>query len=369
MNQSNIQFSRSQNDDFYKTLKSRVNAYFKENHISKQANSAMVFKTIALLALFLTPFGFLFMSGLPNGVYILLWFIMGIGMAGVGLSVMHDANHGAYSKKEWVNTIVSNVMIILGGSARNWRIQHNVLHHTYTNVTDHDEDIDPPSFMLRFSPHSKHYSIQRFQHYYAWFFYGLMTFFWFLTKDYQQAFRYKKKNLIAAQGVSFAQHMAGIIFFKIVYAFIFLFLPMYFAGAPWTISLLGFVIMQFICGLILALIFQPAHVVPSSTFPMPNDSGVIEADWAVSQLYNTANFAPKARLFSWYVGGLNYQVEHHLFPSICHIHYRKIAGIVESTAKEFNLPYYSYKTFAAALADHTKMLKSLGKNDAVIPAH
>lgn len=363
MNNTTIQFSKEHNSEFYKTLKSRVNSYFKDNKISKQANAAMVFKTFALLALFLIPYGFLYTQSLPTWAYVGLWFVMGFGMAGVGLSVMHDANHGAYSKKEWVNTLVSNVMIILGGSARNWRIQHNVLHHTYTNVTDHDEDIDPPVFMLRFSPHSKHYAIHKFQHLYAWFFYGMMTLFWFLTKDYQQAFRYKKKNLIAAQGVSFTQHMIGIVFFKVLYAFLFLFLPIYFGGATWLVNALGFLLMQFICGLILAMIFQPAHVVPTSTYPMPNDSGVVEADWAVNQLYNTANFAPKARLFSWYVGGLNYQVEHHLFPSICHIHYNKIAQIVEQTAKEYNLPYHSYKTFVSALADHTRMLKNLGKQN------
>ena len=291
---------------------------------------------------------------------------MGFGMAGVGLSVMHDANHGAYSRKEWVNVLVSNVMILLGGSARNWRIQHNVLHHTYTNVTDHDEDIDPPLFMLRFSPHSKHHAIHKFQHLYAWFFYGMMTLFWYLTKDYQQAYRYKKKGLIEAQGVTFGQHMFRIIFFKVIYTGIFLFLPIYFGGAYWLTNILGFLIMQFICGLILAMIFQPAHVVPSSTFPMPNNSGVVEADWAVSQLFNTANFAPKAKFFSWYVGGLNYQVEHHLFPSICHVHYKHIAKIVEQTAKEYELPYHSYQTFIVALSEHTKMLKNLGKADPVL---
>jgi linoleoyl-CoA desaturase len=80
-------------------------------------------------------------------------------------------------------------------------------------------------------------------------------------------------------------------------------------------------------------------------------------------LYNTANFAPGARLFSWYVGGLNYQVEHHLFPNICHIHYRKLSKIVRETATEYNLPYYSYKTFVSALSEHTKMLYRLGRYD------
>ena len=165
---------------------------------------------------------------------------------------------------------------------------------------------------------------------------------------------------------TFGQHMFRIIFFKVIYTGIFLFLPIYFGGAYWLTNILGFLIMQFICGLILAMIFQPAHVVPSSTFPMPNNSGVVEADWAVSQLFNTANFAPKAKFFSWYVGGLNYQVEHHLFPSICHIHYKHIAKIVEQTAKEYQLPYHSYQTFIVALSEHTKMLKNLGKADPVL---
>ena len=117
--------------------------------------------------------------------------------------------------------------------------------------------------------------------------------------------------------------------------------------------------MQFICGFILGIIFQPAHVVPTSNYPMPDKSGDIEADCAVSQMYNTANFAHESRLFSWYVGGLNYQVEHHLFPNICHIHYRKISEIVKSTAEEFEVPYHSYATFIGALKEHTKMLYDL----------
>lgn len=366
MNYSSIQFSKDHNTEFYKTLKSRVNAYFKENNIAKTANVAMVIKTIVLMCLFLTPYAFLYLTDLPTYVYLSLWAIMGFGMAGVGLSIMHDANHGAYSRKQWVNTLIGNVIILLGGSARNWRVQHNVLHHTFTNVAEHDEDIDPPVPVLRFSPHSKYRSIHKFQHLYAWFFYGLMTLFWFISKDYQQAFRYKKKGLIGALGISFKQHLFRIILLKLFYTFLFLFCPLYFGGSVWQISVVGFLIMQFICGLVLAVIFQPAHVVPVSTYPVPNDSGVVEADWAVSQLYNTANFAPKSKLFSWFVGGLNFQVEHHLFPSICHIHYKKISKIVEQTAKEYMLPYHSYKTFIKALGEHTKMLKALGKYNPAI---
>jgi linoleoyl-CoA desaturase len=362
----NITFSSNHNEEFYTVLKQRVNHYFKNKNISKHANAAMVFKTVFMLSLYIVPLCLLFVDFSSQWVYFLLWTIMGFGMAGVGLSVMHDANHGTYSKNQVVNGVIGRVLVILGGSDVNWRIQHNVLHHTYTNITEVDEDIAPPSFLLRFSPHTKRYSIHRFQHIYAWFLYGLMTLMWFVTKDFNQAFRYKKKDLLKSQGITMSQHLTSIVIFKIIYATLFIVLPLVFSPAFWYVSVLGFLIKQVIAGFILSIIFQPAHVVPSSNFPLPDDSGNVEADWAVNQLVNTANFAPKARLFSWYVGGLNFQIEHHLFPNICHIHYRHISKIVEDTAKEFRLPYHSYKTFYGALVDHTKLLYTLGNKDVVV---
>lgn len=359
---NSIKFSGNHNEEFYKVLRKRVNAYFKTNNISRYANGKMVIKTIFMIALYVVPYVLLLTLDNPIWLELLLWISMGFGMAGIGLSVMHDANHGAYSKKEWVNKLIGKIIWVLGGSDVNWRIQHNVLHHTYTNVSGMDEDINP-GVVMRFSPHEKRRKLHRFQHIYAWFLYGLMTLMWFVSKDYRQAARYKKKGLMQTQKVTYRMHIAELILSKIVYAFLFIALPMWLTPSPWWFTVIGFFLMQFICGLTLAMIFQPAHVVPTSDYPVPDESGNIDADWAVNQLYNTANFAPKARLLSWYVGGLNYQVEHHLFPNVCHIHYRNISGIVEETAREFNLPYHSYKTFARALAEHTRMLKNLGKYD------
>ena len=138
-------------------------------------------------------------------------------------------------------------------------------------------------------------------------------------------------------------------------------LPIIFSSFPWWGTVVCFVLMHFVAGLTLAAIFQPAHVVPTSAFQTPNHEGNIELDWATNQLMNTANFAPKSRFFSWCVGGLNYQIEHHLFPNICHVHYRKISNIVRDTAFEYNLPYYSYNSFYSALYGHAKMLYRLGK--------
>jgi linoleoyl-CoA desaturase len=363
MQHQNIRFTGTTNSEFYKVLRSRVNSYFKEKNISRHANTTMVVKTIAMLSIYLTPLVLLLTLDLSFPLYMLMWIIMGIGMAGVGLSVMHDANHGAYSKNEFVNKLIGKVMVLLGGSDVNWRIQHNVLHHTYTNVTDMDEDIKPPSFLLRFSPHAKRNKLHRFQFIYAWFFYGLMTMMWSTTKDFQQAIRYKSKGLIETQKITFGSHIFTIIISKLMYYAVFVALPLIFSDAPWYWLALGWLTMQFICGVILAAIFQPAHVVPTSDYPLPDVSGNVDADWAVNQLYNTANFAPKDPILSWYVGGLNFQVEHHLFPNICHVHYPNISKIVKETASEFNLPYHSYNTFFKALKEHTKMLYNLGKYD------
>ena len=360
---SNVTFAKTHNEEFHKVLRKRVGDYFKTKNISRHANAAMVFKTIAMLAFYLTPLCFLLTIETSTWLVLLMWTIMGFGMAGVGLSVMHDANHGAYSKNEKVNKIIGSVIMILGGNDVNWKIQHNVLHHTYTNITGLDEDIAPPEALLRFSPNKKRNGLHRFQHIYAWFFYGLMTMFWFISKDYKQAMQFNKMGLVESQSISYRNHWITIIVGKIIFAFIFIVLPIWLCDAPWYISIIGITIMLFISGLTLGAIFQPAHVVPTSNYPVPDDSGNIDADWAVSQLYNTANFAPKARLFSWYVGGLNFQVEHHLFPNICHVHYRKLANIVKQTAQEFNLPYNSYNTFGRALLEHSKMLYKLGHYD------
>lgn len=361
---SSVSFSKDHNVEFYKVLKQRVRTYFKDNEMSRFGNRTMYIKTICLLTLYLTPYFVLLFTGYSNAVQLFLWVLMGVGMAGVGLSVMHDANHGAYSKNDKMNKWMGYVIILIGGNDVNWRIQHNLLHHTYTNVTDIDEDIEIGNLM-RFSPHKPRLKGHKFQHLYAWFFYSLMTMKWFTTKDFAQIKRYKAMDLLTTQNVTYKQMLWAIIGSKLLYMSLFILVPIVFFSAPIWVSILGFIFMQMTAGFILSAIFQPAHVIPSSTYPMPNDSGDIEADWAVSQLYNTANFSPKSYLFSWYVGGLNYQVEHHLFPNVCHVHYRELSKIVKATAEEFQLPYYCHGSFVNALKEHAKMLYCLGNFDQV----
>lgn len=361
MSISVVKFDNKKSPEFFKELSKRVNHYFKSNNISKYGNWNMKFKTVFMLSLYLIPF-ILMLTGVVANTWlvVLMWVIMGFGMSGIGLSVMHDACHGSYSKNQKVNNFVGGVLHILGGSDLNWKIQHNVLHHSFTNIDGFDEDIDTNGLM-RFSPNQERKKFHRFQVFYAPFLYGLMTFFWVVLKDFQGLVRYKEKDLLKSQGASFGGSLAKLIISRIIYLGIFIALPIIFVDMPWWGTLLCFFLMHFIAGLVLALIFQPAHVIPDTEFFVPNEDLSVENHWAIHQMKTTANFANGSLFFSWFVGGLNYQVEHHLFPNICHVHYRKISRIVKSTAEEYGVPYYSQKTFYGALVKHFSMLNKLGK--------
>lgn len=360
----NLKFANRQ-QEFFATLNQRVNAYFKTNNIERTGNREMVVKTIFMFSLYFAPYIAL-ISGVATEGWMLygLYVIMGLGTAGIGLSVMHDANHGAYSSKPWVNNLLGLSLNLVGGHALNWKVQHNVLHHTYTNIHEVDEDISPRG-VLRMAPESPWKPMHRYQQYYAWFFYGLLTLVWILVKDYVRLVKYQKEGLLKKQKTTAVREWAFVLLTKVVYIGYLFALPMYLAPITLGQALLGFFIMHYIAGFILAIIFQPAHVVEGTEYPMPDAKGNLENSWAIHQLHTTTNFGHREKLFSWYVGGLNYQVEHHLFPNICHVHYRKISSIVEQTAKEFGLPYKSKDTFFQAIAAHARQLKLLGEKPVV----
>ncbi len=355
-----VKFEPSESGDFFSTVKKRANQYFKEKNGNKHANGAMIFKTIIMFSMFFIPYGIL-LSGTYTSTWqvILLFSIMGVGTAGIGLAVMHDAVHGAYSKSPFINKIIGLSMYLIGGSALNWTIQHNVLHHTYTNINGHDDDITP-KYILRFSPHTELKGFHKYQHIYAWFLYCLTTLSWVIAKDIKQIQQYHERGLLKMQGVSLRRALMILATSKIMYVLYMIVLPILFAGVSWWVVVVGFIIMHFIAGLTMGLIFQPAHLTEQVEFPLPDEDGNIHKNWAAHQMFTTANYANKNPLITWFAGGLNFQIEHHLFPNVCHVHYKDLSVIVQDTAKEFGLPYYAQPTFLSALKAHSRMLKKLG---------
>ena len=357
-----VRFNRKPSD-FSKTLKERVDAYFKENGLSRQGDWRMYAKTVLMLGLFFTPWAFIAFGGTGAGwQFWVAEIVMGFGLAGIGLNVMHDANHGSFSKHKWVNQTVSYVLDLVGGSSALWRIQHNVLHHSFTNIEGLDEDIDTPG-ILRFTPNRPLKKIHKLQFIYAWGFYSIMTLFWMTAKDWLALARYRKKGLVKSSGNSVGQLTRDLIISKLLYFGYIMVLPALFSGLPFWKIIVSWMVMHAVTGLILASIFQPAHVLEDLQFAQGEKGASMEDDNLSHQLKSTANFGTRSRLFTWMCGGLNHQIEHHLFPQVCHIHFSDLAPIVRKTAEEFGLPYRSSTTFAGALALHTKMLWKLGREE------
>jgi linoleoyl-CoA desaturase len=365
MNSTNApKFAHRKQADFYATLRTRINAYFTQNNIAKTGNIYLYLKSVILLSLYILPFISIFVFELSFGWSIFAYILMGIGMSGIGFCIMHDAIHGSYSEKSWVNTLMGYSINIIGGNSISWKIQHNVLHHTFTNVHGHDEDIEDKP-ILRLSPDGKLYWIHRFQHYYAIFLYGLSTVSWATTKDLKQIREYDQKGYLTKVGAKAINVYFEIIFSKILYFVAFFFLPIMFGHLNWTACVAGFFAMHFVAGIITTVVFQLAHVVEHTDYFQPDNDNTLENSWAVHQLMTTCNFAKNNRFLNWFVGGLNFQVEHHLFTNISHVHYTQIAPIVKETAEEFGIPYYEFDTFSQAVVSHWQTLKRLGRGEIV----
>ncbi len=364
-----IRFVEKDKSLFFATLRKRVDGHFREKNLSRNYNSTMVIKSIVLLGLYILPFVYILAFQPSFKIALALWALMGFALSGVGMSVMHDANHGAYSSNQKVNYWMGHTLNLLGGSVFNWKLQHNVMHHTYTNIIDYDDDI-ADKLILKFNPHTQVRWYHKLQFIYAFLFYGILTLYWALLKDFIQFNKYTKQGVNASSKKENRVIWLKIFASKVVYWAFFIALPVFVFHIPLMQIVWGYLLMQFISGVVLTVVFQLAHTVEGTSHPLPNENYTIENNWAMHQMNTTVNFSRYNKFISWYVGGLNFQVEHHLFPNICHVHYPEISEIVKSTAEEFGVPYLENKTFGQALASHVRAIISFGKlpniNEAIV---
>ncbi len=356
-NTQKVTFNNSTSREFSKTVKKRVDQYFEENDISKHANLQMVIKTIILLSVYLGSYALIISGQFSLGTMWALCVLMGIGMAGVGFSVSHDALHGAYSSNKYINRALGYTFDMLGANGYIWKITHNIIHHTYTNIHGHDEDLEVSEF-IRLSPHSEHKPIHRVQHILAFFAYSLAMLFWVFVKDYKNFLKtnigpYNDKTHPTSEWISLFVTKALFYTYMLV-------LPMLLLDITWVHLLIGFTTVQLTAGLIIGIIFQLAHVVEGTDHPVPDEDNMIDEHWMIHEMVTTNNFARDNKALCWFVGGLNFQIEHHLFPKICSVHYPDISPIVEKTAKEFDIPYNHHETFFGAVASHYRTLKKFG---------
>ena len=338
-------------------LKRRVNQYLAQNHIVATGNAKLFSKAIILISLFVITYVHLvfFTPSIFWAVLECLFF--GGLIAAIGFNVMHDGSHGSFSKYAWLNKLASSSISVLGASRYMWGMKHVTIHHTYTNIDGVDDDIEVGIFM-RMAPTQKHIGMHRFQHIYFWFLYMLLYIFWIFFADYKKYFS-KKIGSIKLSDMTLAEHIEFWAV-KVYHVAAFVIVPIYMVG--WVSWLVGFLVATLFAGFVLSIVFQLAHTVEDTSFPVANQpENKMPDEFAAHQILTTANFATKSKLVSWLVGGLNFQIEHHLFPKVSHVHYPAISKIVKEACADFNLNYIEYPTVLSAIKAHFNYVKQMSK--------
>ena len=350
---------QSPKQSFHVELKKRINDYFETTGKSLSGNTILYTKAIVLMASFL--FLYIHLVFFTPGIVLAIIesILLGIAVAGVGFNIMHDGAHGSFSKHKWLNTTAAFSLNVLGGSSFMWNVKHNVIHHAYTNIDGMDDDIDIQPWMRMSSTQPK-LAMHKYQHIYFWFLYALLYILWIFVLDFQKYFK-KKIGDTPLKKMSVSDH---IVFWaaKVFFVVVFVVVPIYVTGViSW---LVGFLLFTLVAGFVISIVFQLAHTVEHTHFPVPDkETGKLEDEWAIHQLKTTANFAPKNKLISWFVGGLNFQIEHHLFPKISHVHYAQLRRIIKQACAEYDVPYIEYRKMSHAVVSHVSFLKQMGKGN------
>jgi linoleoyl-CoA desaturase len=343
------------NSAFYVDLKNRVDQYFRENKIEQHGNFLIYLKSAIYILGFIACYAVLVFFTPSTLLSVILCIVFGMLTAAIGFNVMHDGGHGSFSGKKYVNKIAALSLNFLGGSSFLWNIKHNMIHHTFTNVDGHDDDILNEPF-LRLCKTQKRKFYHRFQYIYWIFVYGFMYISWIFILDIMKYFR---KGIASKSNIQFRlKNHIGFWLTKAFYIFIFIVLPLQFVH--WYAFIIGFGIWVYTTGLVISVVFQLAHAVEGPKF-MDGNAETLENDWAVHQVLTTANFGSRSKLLSFFTGGLNQQVEHHLFPRISHIHYPKLSPIVKETCISHGLVYLEQPTFFHAVVSHVRFLYRLGR--------
>lgn len=344
-------------NSFHRELRRRVEAEFRRSGTRQRDSAQMYLKTAVILATFalsyagLVFFAFTWWQSLP------LALVLGMATAAIGFNIMHDGGHQAYSERRWINRVMALALDMVGGSSYIWQWKHARFHHTWVNVAGHDSDIDL-GVLGRLSPLQPRRPWHRWQHIYLWPLYGVTAIRWHLYGDFRDMITgtVGERPFTRPRGRDLAGFVIGkLVFFTLAFA-----LPL--AFHPIGVVLLFYALVSAVAGVLLALVFQMAHVVEEAAFPEPDASGrQMATPWAIHQLDTTVDFARDNRVLGWLIGGLNFQVEHHLFPRISHVHYPLVARVVEDTCREFGVTYREHRTFGAGIASHYRWLRRLGQ--------
>lgn len=322
----------------------------------------MYFKTAVIFASFALIYGLLVFAATEWWQALPLAIALGLTVVAIGFNVMHDGSHAAYSDRHWVNRAAAMSLDLVGGGSYFWHWKHNVFHHTFVNVLGYDTDINLAG-LGRLTPHHPRAWIHRWQHLYVWFLYGAMVIKWQLYDDFRLALtsRMGEHRFPRPRGWQWMVFFTGkLVFLSLAFAIPLALHPVWAVAATYAVAAAT-------TGIMLAVVFQLAHCVEQAHFPLASGAGRMDTPWAVHQVETSVDFARHSRVASWLLGGLNFQIEHHLFSRICHVNYPAIAPLVEQTCREFGVAYHYNTTFVSALRSHYRWLRTLGRTDDARP--
>jgi linoleoyl-CoA desaturase len=343
---------------FYKALKHRIDHYFDATGLRRRDSPRMYVKTAVILLWFGTSYFLLVFAAREWWQGVVFAASLALATAGVGFSIQHDANHGSFSTRGGVNHLMGTTLDLLGASSYVWKWKHNIFHHTYTNLSGADDDINV-GFFARLSPGQPHRRIHGLQQFYVWLLYGLLLIKWQFVDDFRDIAR----GRIADNPIPRPRRWALVEFLAGKAAFFGWALGLPMLLHPWWIVVLFYAATSFFVAVILSIVFQIAHCGDHASFPAVPDSGQVANSWAAHEVESTVDFARRNRLLTWYLGGLNYQIEHHLFPKISHVHYPRLAPIVETTCAEFSVRYFAYDGLLRAVSSHWRWLREMGRRN------
>lgn len=340
---------------FSKSLKRKANEYFQDYNIKKTGNRRIFLKATILLSSFVILYTALIFGDIHWGIKVLLCVCFGVNLAAIGFNIMHDAGHNSFSDNKTLNSILSYSLNLLGGNIYFWKLKHNIAHHTFTNIDGEDPDIEVKFMRIHHDQELKKY--HRFQRFYFPLLYGISYFAWIFYQDYEKYFRQKMTG--SKEKFHFPANEKVIFWVsKIIHFNIFIVIPLLTIG--WAATLVGMLISGAVCGICLAVVFQLAHVVDQTEFKTL-ESAKVDEEWMVHQIQSTANFSTNSKVLTWLLGGLNFQVEHHLFPKISHVHYPALNKIVKQTCDEYNVKYNEFRSFRKAFQSHVAVIGNMSR--------